>query len=231
MEVDKKDESSDSGAARLEKSFAAKNQYAGNGQDLSPSLRGERLYSRRETEMEKANKANNGSMAAVLNASIEDIESIISSTTGVLVVANYNTEKQIVISGEDEEIIKNYNPLDIAKIFIKNDAPFLSVLTEEDFFLGSFIHLSKIKQKIDLPILCKDFFFDKFQVHLAKSYGADAILIILAGISEDEANQLYEEALNLNTVLLYTSDAADERSSVDLGGRRIIKKKKKKKHG
>ena len=65
----------------------------------------------RSSEMEKANKANNGSMAAVLNASIEDIKSIISSTTGVLVVANYNTEKQIVISGEDEEIKKSIDSL------------------------------------------------------------------------------------------------------------------------
>jgi len=49
-----------------------------------------------------------------------------------------------------------------------------------------------------LPILCKDFFVDKFQVHLARSYGADAILIILAGVTEKMANQLYEGALKLN---------------------------------
>ena len=61
--------------------------------------------------MEKANNVTNGSMAAVLNASIEDIESIISSTAGVLVVANYNTEKQIVISGEDDEILKSIDSL------------------------------------------------------------------------------------------------------------------------
>ena len=58
-------------------------------------------------------------------------------------------------------------------------------LTEEDFFLGNLIHVSKIKDKIKLPILCKDFFIDKFQVPLAKSYGADAILIIIAGVSDD----------------------------------------------
>ena len=49
-----------------------------------------------------------------------------------------------------------------------------------------------------LPILCKDFFIDKFQVYLAKSYGADAILIILAGVSDEVANILYEEATKLN---------------------------------
>ena len=95
-------------------------------------------------------------------------------------------------------IIDDYNPVNIAQIYNDNKATCLSVLTEEDFFLGNLIHITKIKQKINLPILCKDFFVDIFQVHLAKSYGADAILIILAGISDDLANKLYDEALKLN---------------------------------
>ncbi len=95
-------------------------------------------------------------------------------------------------------IIKNYDPVNIAEIYNKNNATCLSVLTEENFFLGNLLHISKIKQKVNLPILCKDFFIDKFQVHLAKSYGADAILIILAGVSDEVANLLYEEATKLN---------------------------------
>ena len=95
-------------------------------------------------------------------------------------------------------IVKDYNPVDIAKKYHENKATCLSVLTEEDFFQGNLIHMYKIKQKINLPILCKDFFVDPFQVYLAKSYGADAILIILAGVSEKIANQLYEDALKLN---------------------------------
>ena len=51
---------------------------------------------------------------------------------------------------------------------MNNKATCLSVLTEEDFFLGNLIHISKIKQKINLPILCKDFFIDKFQIPLSK---------------------------------------------------------------
>ena len=78
-------------------------------------------------------------------------------------------------------IIDDYNPVDIAQIYLNNKATCLSVLTEEDYFLGNLIHISKIKDKINLPVLCKDFFIDKFQIPLAKSYGADAILIILAG--------------------------------------------------
>ena len=86
-------------------------------------------------------------------------------------------------------IIQDYDPLSIAQIYNNNKATCLSVLTEEDFFLGNLIHISKIKEKIKLPILCKDFFIDKFLIHLAKSYGADAILIILDAVSDELANE------------------------------------------
>ena len=107
-------------------------------------------------------------------------------------------------------IIEDYNPVSIAQIYNDNNATCLSVLTEEDFFLGNLIHITKIKQKINLPILCKDFFVDKFQVHLAKSYGADAILIILAGVSDNLANELYEEALKLNMSVIVEVHTIDE---------------------
>ena len=107
-------------------------------------------------------------------------------------------------------IVENYNPLDIAKKYLANKATCLSVLTEEDFFLGNVIHMHKIKKKINLPILCKDFFIDPFQVHLAKSYGADAILIILAGVTEKMANELYENALKLNMSVIIEVHTIDE---------------------
>ena len=107
-------------------------------------------------------------------------------------------------------IIKDYDPVKIANIYNDNKATCLSVLTEEDYFLGNLIHISKIKQKIDLPILCKDFFVDKFQIPLAKSYGADAILIILAGVSDKLANELYEEALKLDMSVIVEVHTVDE---------------------
>jgi indole-3-glycerol phosphate synthase len=107
-------------------------------------------------------------------------------------------------------IIDDYNPVEIANIYNNNNATCLSVLTEEDFFLGNIIHISKIKEKINLPILCKDFFIDTFQIPLAKSYGADAILIILAGVSENLANELYEEALKLNMSVIVEVHTVDE---------------------
>jgi len=107
-------------------------------------------------------------------------------------------------------IIEDYNPLNISEIYNNNNATCLSVLTEEDFFLGNLIHISKIKQKVNLPILCKDFFIDKFQVPLAKSYGADAILIILAGVSDELAYDLYEEALKFDMSIIIEVHTVEE---------------------
>ena len=107
-------------------------------------------------------------------------------------------------------IIEDYNPINISEIYNNNNATCLSVLTEEDFFLGSLIHISKIKQKVNLPILCKDFFIDKFQVPLARSYGADAILIILAGVSDKLAHDLYEEALKFDMSIIVEVHTVEE---------------------
>ena len=107
-------------------------------------------------------------------------------------------------------IIENYNPVEIADIYNSNNVTCLSVLTEEDYFLGNLIHISKIREKVNLPILCKDFFVDKFQIPLAKSYGADAILIILAGVSDNLANDLYEEALKYKMSVIVEVHTVDE---------------------
>ncbi|MDC3016690.1 indole-3-glycerol phosphate synthase TrpC [Candidatus Pelagibacter sp.] len=107
-------------------------------------------------------------------------------------------------------IIKDYDPVKIANIYNDNRASCLSVLTEEDFFLGNLIHISKIKQKVNLPILCKDFFVDKFQIPLAKSYGSDAILIILAGVNDKLADDLYNEALKLNMSVIVEVHTVEE---------------------
>ena len=107
-------------------------------------------------------------------------------------------------------IIDDYDPVEIANIYNQNNVTCLSVLTEENFFLGNLTHITNIKEKINLPILCKDFFVDKFQVPLAKSYGADAILIILAGVSEYLANDLYYEALKFGMSVVVEVHTVDE---------------------
>ena len=96
------------------------------------------------------------------------------------------------------EIIKNFDPLNIAKIYVENGASSLSVLTEEDFFMGKLDYIKNIKNNFNIPILCKDFFIDTYQIALAKSFGADCILIILSAVDKMLAKDLYQASLDLN---------------------------------
>jgi len=110
-----------------------------------------------------------------------------------------------------------YNPVEIAKTYDKNKATCLSVLTEPKFFGGDFGHMKDIKEAgIKLPILCKDFMVNKWQLYLARSRGADAILIILAAFEHFKEekkqflNELYEEALKLNMSVIVEVHTIEE---------------------
>ena len=92
-------------------------------------------------------------------------------------------------------LVKNFNHLDIAKIYVDNKATCLSVLTEEKFFLGKLDYIEDIKSKFKIPVLAKDFFIDPYQIALSKSFGCDCILIIIAALDEKQADEIYAEAL------------------------------------
>ncbi len=95
-------------------------------------------------------------------------------------------------------IIKNFNHLDIAKIYVENGSTCLSVLTEEKYFLGKLDYITDIKKKFKIPILAKDFFIDPYQVALSKSFGCDCILIIISALEESQADEIYSEAIKKN---------------------------------
>ena len=80
-------------------------------------------------------------------------------------------------------------------MYVENGATCLSVLTEEKHFLGKLEHIQDIKKKFKIPILAKDFFIDPYQVPLAKSFGSDCILIIIAALNGSQADEIYSEAL------------------------------------
>ena len=95
-------------------------------------------------------------------------------------------------------LIKNFNHMEIAKMYAENGATCLSVLTEEKYFLGKLEHIQDIKKKFKIPILAKDFFIDPYQIPLAKSFGSDCILIIIAALDGSQADEIYSEALKYN---------------------------------
>ncbi len=115
-------------------------------------------------------------------------------------------------------LVKNFDIKNIAKIYIDNGATALSVLTEEDFFQGRLEFIETIKKTHKIPILCKDFFIDTYQVPLAKSFGADCILIILSAIDKFLAHDIYQAAcdLNLSTIVeVHTEKEAEEALSFE----------------
>ena len=95
-------------------------------------------------------------------------------------------------------LVNDFNHIKIAKMYIDSGATCLSVLTEEKYFLGKLEYMQDIKKNLKIPILAKDFFIDPYQVILSKSYGCDCILIILAAVSEKQADEIYSEALKHN---------------------------------
>ena len=92
------------------------------------------------------------------------------------------------------ELVKDFNHLNIARMYLDNGATCLSVLTEEKHFLGKLDYIKDIKNKFKIPVLAKDFFIDPYQIALSKSFGSDCILIIVAALDEKLADEIYAEA-------------------------------------
>ena len=92
-------------------------------------------------------------------------------------------------------LVKSFNHLDIAKMYIESGSTCLSVLTEEKHFLGKLDYITDIKNKFKIPVLAKDFFIDPYQIALSKSYGSDCILLIIAALNGNQADEIYDEAI------------------------------------
>ena len=143
------------------------------------------------------------------NKLFEDIKNIKNFINFKEKINTRNLEKKISVIAEIKKaspsaglIVKNFDPINIAKLYFENGASFISVLTEEDFFLGKLEYIKNIKNIYKIPILCKDFFIDTYQISLAKSFGADCILIILSAVDKELAKDLYQAASDLNITTL-----------------------------
>jgi indole-3-glycerol phosphate synthase len=88
----------------------------------------------------------------------------------------------------------DYDPVAIARSYERAGAAALSILTEPTFFDGSLAHLSAVREAVALPLLRKDFIVHAYQVVEARAHGADAILLIVAALSDGQLAALHREA-------------------------------------
>ena len=96
----------------------------------------------------------------------------------------------------------DFEPSAIAQAYERGGATCLSVLTDEKFFQGSFANLQKVRERVTLPLLCKEFIIDPYQIYLARVNGADAILLIAAILSDEKLAEFMQIARGLNLTAL-----------------------------
>ena len=105
-------------------------------------------------------------------------------------------------------ILNDFDPLLCAKQYIEKGYKNLSVLTEEDHFFGSHLHIENIKKHHDIPILQKDFVIDEWQIYQAKIIGVDCILLIAEILTETEIKDFIQlaKSLKLDVLLEFHSE-------------------------
>jgi len=106
---------------------------------------------------------------------------------------------------------RDFDPLQIAACYEENGARAISVLTDEEFFQGSHKSMQQIKESTRLPVLCKDFIIDPYQIYAACFYGADAVLLIAAALEQEQLTSLHQLACDLGLAVL-----AEVRSPLEL---------------
>lgn len=150
------------------------------------------------------------------NLSLEEIKSSLAELS--LPKSNFKSS----ISNKNEAIIaeikkaspsagviaEDFNPASKAKDYEAFGASALSILTEEDFFLGSNEYLKAVKKITSLPILRKDFIIDEYQIYESKLIGADCILLIASILSDQQLEEFVAIAKTLE--LDYLVEVHDE---------------------
>ena len=119
-------------------------------------------------------------------------------------------------------IRSDFDPEAIASAYQSGGASAISVLTDEQYFLGSLDYLMRVRARVDLPVLRKDFLIDEYQVFEARAAGADAVLLIAAALDEQTLARLMTVAAGTGMACLVEVHDEDELSVAMESGASLI---------
>ena len=134
-----------------------------------------------------------------------------------------NIIAEIKKASPSEGIIrKEFNHLEIAKIYAECPVSAISVLTEKKYFSGSIFFLSDIRNVVNIPLLRKDFIIDEYQIYESRHYGADAILLILTILGDNTIRRFISLAKKYSMACLVEAHNEEEVKRAIVCGADII---------
>jgi len=111
----------------------------------------------------------------------------------------------------------DFDPVAIAQGYQRGGACAVSVLTDQTYFQGSIAYLQAVRSGIELPVLRKDFIIDPIQIEQSVAMGADAVLLIVAALSDQSLHQLYAAATSAGLdVLIEVHDKQELQRALEL---------------
>jgi len=119
-------------------------------------------------------------------------------------------------------IVESFDPVTIAKNYERAGASAISVLTDVKFFQGSLEHLRNVRSAVSLPLLRKDFIWDRVQLAESAANGADGILLIVAALTQDQLARLVKNTTEYRLDALVEVHTRDELQRALEAGAKII---------
>jgi len=138
-------------------------------------------------------------------------------TPGVSIIAEIKRR-----SPSRGDILPDVDAVELAAIYEQAGARAISVLVDEKYFGGSLDDLSKVANHTKLPCLCKEFIIDPYQIYEARTAGADAILLIVRILTDDELKSFLREAAKLDMAVLVETHSEEEIQRALRAGAHII---------